>query len=58
MNIVSGINPKTNKKETYKFNNDDDGFWKAQDKLQELEKLGYKKAVHTGETLLSSLLKL
>ena len=58
MNIVSGINPKTNKKETYKFNNDDDGFWKAQDKLQELEKLDYKKAVHTGETLLSSLLKL
>ena len=58
MNTVSGINPKTNKKETYKFNNDDDGFWKAQDKLQELEKLGYNKAVHTGETLLSSLLKL
>ena len=58
MNTVSGINPKTNKKETYKFNNEDDGFWKAQDKLQELEKLGYKKAVHTGETLLSSLLKL
>mgnify|MGYP003151307437 FL=1 len=58
MNTVSGINPKTNKKETYQFKNDNDGFWKAQDKLQELEKLGYKKAEHTGETLLSSLLKL
>ena len=57
MNIVNGINPKTNKKETYRFNNNDDGFWKAQDKVQELEKEGYKKVDHTGETLLSKLLE-
>ena len=41
MNTVSGINPKTNKKETYQFNDNNDGFWKAQDKLEELKKLGY-----------------
>ena len=58
MNTVSGINPKTNKKETYQFDNNNDGFWKAQDKLQELEKLSYEKAEHTGETLFSSLIKL
>ena len=55
MNTVSGINPKTNKKETYRFNNNDDGFLKAQDKLEELKKLGYSKPEHVGETLLSKL---
>ena len=55
MNTVSGINPKTNKKETYRFNNNDDGFLKAQDKLEELKKLGYSKSEHVSETLLSKL---
>ena len=58
MNTVSGINPKTNKKETYQFNDNNDGFWKAQDKLEELKKLGYSKSEHVSETLLNKLFSL
>ena len=43
MNIVTGINPKTNKKEIYKFVDTDKGFQEAQDKLSELDRLKYKK---------------
>ena len=46
MNIVTGINPKTNKKEIYKFVDTDKGFQEAQDKLSELDRLKYKKTGH------------
>ena len=46
MNIVIGINPKTNKKETYQFADTDKGFEEAQDKLSQLDKLKYKKTGH------------
>jgi hypothetical protein len=46
MNIVIGINPKTNKKEIYQFADTDKGFQEAQDKLSQLDKLKYKKTEH------------
>jgi len=46
MNIVIGINPKTNKKEIYQFADTDKGFQEAQDKLGQLDKLKYKKTGH------------
>ena len=46
MNIVSGFNPKTNKKETYCFKDTDLGFKQAQKKLDQLNKLKYKKTNH------------
>ncbi len=55
MNIVMGVNPKTNKKETYKFKDTNKGFWTAQEKLEELKKLGYKKTSHEGKTALSNI---
>ena len=50
-----GVNPKTNKKETYKFKDTNKGFWTAQEKLEELKKLGYKKTSHEGKTALSNI---
>ena len=55
MNIVKGINPKTKKKETFRFNNNDEGFEQAQNKLEEINKKGYKKTSHEGKTRLSDI---
>ena len=55
MNIVKGINPKTKKKETFRFNNNDEGFEQAQNKLEEINKKGYKKTFHEGRTPLSDI---
>jgi len=55
MNIVTGINPKTNKKETFRFKNNNEGFERAQNKLEEINKKGYKKAYHESKTMLSNI---
>ena len=55
MNIVSGVNPQTKKKETYKFKDTNKGFWEAQEKLDELKRSGYKKTSHEGKTALSNI---
>ena len=46
MNIVSGVNPKTGKKEIYKFADTDKGFQNAQDELDKMNKLKFKRAEH------------
>ena len=58
MNIVIGINPKTNRKETYKFADTDKGFEEAQDKLSQLDRLKYKKTEHEWKSNKSAMKKL
>jgi len=55
MNIVTGINPKTNKKETFRFNNNDEGFELAKKKLEDIKSKKYKKAFHESKTILSNV---
>jgi len=51
MSIAYGINPKTKKKESYKFND----FDKALKYSENLKKKGYTKTGVESKTLLSSL---
>ena len=55
MNIVKGINPKTKKLETFRFNSNDEGFEKAKKKLEEINNKGYKKTFHESKTILSKI---
>ena len=55
MNIVKGINPKTKKKETFRFNNNDEGFEQAKKKQKELIKKGYKNTFHEASTILGNI---
>ena len=48
MNIVSGVNPKTGKKEIYKFADTDKGFQNAQDELDKMNKLKFKEQSMNG----------
>ena len=52
---VSGINPKTKKKETDKFSHSDKGFKQGENKALELKKLGYTKTEHLYSTELSNI---
>ena len=58
MNIVTGVNPKTNKKEIYRFSDTDKGFQQAQDKLSQLLNLKYKKTEHEWKSNQSSIKKI
>jgi|TARA_R110000782_G_C14792305_1_gene411063 hypothetical protein len=55
MNIVIGMNPKTNKKETFRFNNNDEGFELAKSKLKQIKNKKYKEAYHESKTMLSNI---
>ena len=58
MNIVTGVNPKTNKKEIYRFADTDKGFQQAQDKLSKLLNLKYKKTEHEWKSNQSAMNKI
>ena len=54
---VSGINPKTNKREVYSFEAGSDDFDNAEKKMKELESLGYKKIKRRFDTYISKFLQ-
>tara|TARA_R110000824_G_scaffold37497_5_gene115031 strand:+ start:1348 stop:1548 length:201 start_codon:yes stop_codon:yes gene_type:complete len=53
---VSGINPKTKKKERYNFRGTDDGFEQGCEKAEALEKQGYTEVSHSGQTHLNRVM--